>query len=119
VMIGKLNPVIRGWANYHRHVCSSAAFTKADSSVFGQLWRWARRRHTAKGKRWTRQHYFRSTATTIWQFFATVKGNLGQRKIANPLRAGSVRIVRHVKVCKKGNEIRLLLLHYRDPFRLG
>jgi len=39
VMIGKLNPVIRGWANYHRHICSSAALTKVDSSIFGQLWR--------------------------------------------------------------------------------
>ena len=98
MMIAKLNPVIRGWANYHRHVCSSAAFTKVDSCIFWQLWRWARRRHTAKGKRWTRKHYFRTTATTLWQFFATVKGKLGQRRIVDLLRAGSVRIIRHVKI---------------------
>ncbi len=98
VMIGKLNPVVRGWANYHRHVCSSAAFTKVDSSIFGQLWRWARRRHTAKGKRWTRKHYFRTTPTTLWQFFATVKGKTGPGRIVDLQRAGSVSIIRHIKV---------------------
>jgi RNA-directed DNA polymerase len=98
VMIGKLNPVVRGWANYHRHVCSSAAFTKVDSSIFWQLWRWARRRHTAKSKRWTRKHYFRTTSTTLWQFFATVKGETGPGRIVDLQRAGSVSIIRHVKV---------------------
>jgi RNA-directed DNA polymerase len=97
-MIGKLNPVIRGWTSYHRHVCSSAAFAWVDSCIFGQLWRWARRRHKAKGKRWTRKHYFRTTATTLWQFFATVKGNVGPRRIVDLLRAGSISIVRHVKI---------------------
>lgn len=97
-MIGKLNPVIRGWANYHHHVCSSAAFAWVDSCIFGQLWRWARRRHTAKGKRWTRKHYFRTTASTLWQFFATVKGKEGRRTIKDLLRAGSVTIFRHVKI---------------------
>jgi RNA-directed DNA polymerase len=98
VMIGKLNPVIRGWTNYHRHACSSAAFARVDSSIFGQLWRWARRRHTAKGKRWTRKHYFRTTSTTLWQFFATVKGITGPGRIVDLQRAGSVSIIRHVKI---------------------
>jgi len=97
VMIGKLNPVIRGWANYHRHVCFSADFTNVDSCIFGQLWRWARRRHTAKGKRWTRKHYFRTTSTTQWQFFATVKEETGPGRIVDLERAGSVSIIRHVK----------------------
>ncbi len=98
VMIGKLNPVIRGWANYHRGVCSSAAFAWVDSSIFRHLWRWARRRHKAKGKRWTRKRYFRETASTAWQFFETVKGKEGQRRIVDLFRAGSVKIIRHIKI---------------------
>lgn len=98
VMIGKLNPVIRGWANYHRWVCSSAAFAWVDSCIYRQLWRWARRRHGNKGKRWTRKRYFRETAATLWQFFETVKGKGGQRKIVDLFRAGSVKIIRHVKI---------------------
>lgn len=98
VMIGKLNPVIRGWANFHRGVCSSAAFAWVDSSIYWHLWRWARRRHRSKGKRWTRKRYFRETVTTQWQFFATIKGKEGQRKIVDLFRAGSVKIIRHVKI---------------------
>lgn len=98
VMIGKLNPMIRGWANYHRWVCSSAAFAWVDSCIYRQLWRWARRRHGNKGKRWTRKRYFRQTTATLWQFFATVKGTGGQRKVVDLFRAGSVKIIRHVKI---------------------
>lgn len=98
IMIGKLNPVIRGWANFHRGVCSSAAFAWVDSCIYRQLWRWARRRHKAMGKRWTRKRYFRETDSTKWQFFETIKGKAGQRKIADLFRAVGVTIVRHVKI---------------------
>lgn len=98
IMIGKLNPVIRGWANFHRGVCSSAAFAWVDSSIYRHLWRWARRRHKAKGKRWTAKRYFRATDLTKWQFFETVKGDAGQRKVVDLFRAGSVKIIRHTKI---------------------
>jgi RNA-directed DNA polymerase len=120
LMIGKLNPVIRGWANYHRHVCSSAAFAWVDSCIFGQLWRWARRRHPAKGKRWTRRHYFRETATTLWQFFATVKGKTGPGRIVDLQRAGNVSIIRQVKVKGTANPYdRDQDEYFRDRAALG
>lgn len=114
VMIGKLNPVIRGWANYHRWVCSSAAFAWVDSCIYRQLWRWARRRHGNKGKRWTRKRYFRETAATRWQFFETVKGTGSQRKVVDLFRAGSVKIIRHVKIRGAANPYDPAL---RDYFR--
>ena len=33
-MIQKLNPVIRGWAMYHRHVVAKAAFSSIDSHIW-------------------------------------------------------------------------------------
>src|SRR4051812_4862275 len=30
-LIHQLNPVIRDWANYHRHIVAKATFTKVDS----------------------------------------------------------------------------------------
>jgi len=33
-LIGQLNPIIRGWANFHRHVASKQTFTKVDNAIF-------------------------------------------------------------------------------------
>ncbi len=39
VLIRKLNPVIRGWANYHRHLVSSHVFSLIDNQIWHLLWR--------------------------------------------------------------------------------
>ena len=36
MVIGKLNPVIRGWANYHCHVVSSRIFSAMDHRAHAQ-----------------------------------------------------------------------------------
>ena len=53
-LIDLLNPKIRGWANYHRHVVSSRIFSSVDRSIFYNLWQWARggtRRKTHTGSK--------------------------------------------------------------------
>src|SRR5262249_57332910 len=57
-LIDELNPKIRGWANYHRHVVSKRTFDRADHEIFSRLWRWARRRHPTKSPHWLKQKYF-------------------------------------------------------------
>ena len=57
-LITKLNPVIRGWANYHRHVVSKEVFARIDSQINRALWRWAKRRHRQKPASWVRKKYF-------------------------------------------------------------
>jgi hypothetical protein len=44
-LIGLLNPMIRGWANYHRHVVAKKTYSTVDYHIWYALWRWARRRH--------------------------------------------------------------------------
>ena len=53
-----LNPIIRGWANYHRHMVSKRTFANVDHLIFQMLWRWARRRHPNKCKQWVKDRYF-------------------------------------------------------------
>src|SRR5258708_33229784 len=36
-LIHKLNPKIRGWANYHRHVVSTRTFARVDHHIFSSL----------------------------------------------------------------------------------
>ncbi len=43
ILIKKLNQVLHGWANYHRHVVASEAFNRIDTYVFEELWRMLRK----------------------------------------------------------------------------
>lgn len=63
-----LNPVIRGWGNYHRIVHASRPFAKMDHLVFRALWRWAVRRHPTKGRRWIKRRYFHREGSRDWIF---------------------------------------------------
>jgi RNA-directed DNA polymerase len=53
-LIRLLNPILRGWANYHRHVVAKKTFVRNDANVWSLLWQWATRRHPNKGARWVR-----------------------------------------------------------------
>jgi RNA-directed DNA polymerase len=57
-LIKALNPIIRGWANYHRHVCSAEAFWTAERIIRYQLLCWARRTHPKKSYGWLKRKYF-------------------------------------------------------------
>ena len=76
-LIVQLNPLIRGWANYHRHVSSKATFACVDHAIFEALWRWAKRRHPNKGAHWIRNRYFCQQGSRAWSFFGEVKGAEG------------------------------------------
>lgn len=57
-LIRRLNPVIRGWANYYRHVVSKEVFADIDSAIWRTTWNWAKRRHPHRGRKWVRTRYF-------------------------------------------------------------
>jgi RNA-directed DNA polymerase len=100
-MLRVLNPVIRGWANYHRHACSKKAFNYVDYCIFRNLWRWAKRRHPNKKAQWIRNRYFRTIGNRNWCFFATQKTEGGEAKVIDLLYMSTVKIVRHTKI--RGN----------------
>jgi len=97
-LIAQLNPVIRGWANYHRHVVSKATFIKADTAIFAVLWSWATRRHPKKSGRWIVTKYFRTRNGRRWTFVGTRVDKGGQPHELTLCRAGDVPIQRHVKI---------------------
>jgi RNA-directed DNA polymerase len=72
-LIGILNPVIRGWANYYRSVVSAKAFGACDSFLVKLLRSWSTRRHAHKNRHWVFRRYWRPTATWTWNF-ATSSG---------------------------------------------
>ncbi|HEY9710886.1 MAG TPA: reverse transcriptase domain-containing protein, partial [Oculatellaceae cyanobacterium] len=93
-LIGNLNPIIRGWANYYSAVISKAIYAKLDSLMFQKLQSWARRRHSNKGGHWVSRRYWHSIGGDNWSF-ATEKGG---QTVSKLLKHAETKIVRHVKV---------------------
>jgi RNA-directed DNA polymerase len=69
VLIRNLNPVITGWANFHRHACSKKVFFKLDRILWRNIWNWARRRHNNLGYRKIVSLLFLTIGKRKWQFF--------------------------------------------------
>lgn len=102
-LIGLLNPVIRGWANYHRGVVATETFAKADHDIWLLLWRWMRRRHPKKSRRWIVDEYHEPTKTRQWVFACWVRGQKEKKHLLQLQQATDVKIVRHVKVKAAAN----------------
>jgi RNA-directed DNA polymerase len=97
-LIAQLNPLIRGWANYHRHICSKETFGKVDHAIFKVLWHWAKRRHPNKSKRWIRSRYFHTVGGRNWVFEGELTNKAGRTYTIQLFYASKVRIKRHVKI---------------------
>ena len=98
-----LNPIIRGWVNYHRHVVSKKTFHSVDHAIFQSLWHWAKRRHPNKSASWVKKKYFRTIEGRDWRFFGTSPTPKGDFLTRTLEIAGHTPIRRHVKVQGKAN----------------
>jgi len=102
-LINRLNPIIRGWANYHQHVCSSQAYRRVDAAIFNALWRWAKRRHPNKGARWVKQRYFKSVGNRHWVFSGEAANKDGEPITLRLTSASHTPIRRQTKIRAKAN----------------
>jgi RNA-directed DNA polymerase len=93
-VIFKLNPILSGWAGYHRTMMATRTFAKMDSLIFWALWRWAKRRHPNKGARWVKRRYFHASKTKQWVF---TDGSTTLVKLA------SFKKRRHIKIRSDAN----------------
>lgn len=100
-LIRLLNPVIRGWANYHRHICSSSTFSKMSHLIWYMLWRWARFRHPLKNAKWVKAKYFHAIGNDKW-CFATKNSKYSESfyRMVDPTK---VPITRHIKIKSECN----------------
>jgi RNA-directed DNA polymerase len=102
-LIEQLNPVIRGWAQYHRHVVSKRIFSTVDHCIFWMLWRWAKRRHPNKSAKWIKKRYFSTHEARNWVFFGEVTRVSGETRPIWLFSAASVPIRRHIKLQGRAN----------------
>lgn len=103
-LIAILNPMIRGWANYHRHSSSKRIFITAEFEIFKMLWRSVRRKHPHKSTEWIRKRYCPPKGDRSWRFSGMIKqdrqGNM-QPIYLVPL--AKIPIQRHIKVRAAAN----------------
>jgi RNA-directed DNA polymerase len=57
-VIKVLSPVIRGWCNYYRYAVAKRTFAVLDHHVWQITYKWAKRRHPKKNRRWVVNHYY-------------------------------------------------------------
>ena len=101
-MVLWLNPIIRGWAMYHRHVVAKSTFRHIDHDVWELLWQWAKRRHPKKNLHWVKARYFYKYGIRDWIFAADLK----EAGLAYPpvlFRAMTIPIKRHTKIRGEAN----------------
>lgn len=72
-----LNPILRGWANYYRHVVSKTTFSTLDHWMNRKTIRWGRVSHPNKPWKWVKGRYYgrlRSGRDDRWVFGDTRTG---------------------------------------------
>jgi RNA-directed DNA polymerase len=100
-LIKKLNPILRGWANYHRHVCSGKTFWGLNRVINHQVLLWARRTHPKKSYGWLKQKYF--NAAGVFGFSARVQTRDGENRVLRLYSMAKTVIDRHIKVRAQAN----------------
>jgi RNA-directed DNA polymerase len=102
ILTKKLNQVLRGWANYHRHVVSSETFSRIDTYVFEQLWRMLRNRHPRKSRKWLFKKYWMASGKKhIFAVLTKTKKN--SKRVYQVIRTCSIGIRRHIKIKAAAN----------------
>jgi RNA-directed DNA polymerase len=98
LVIRRLNPILRGFANYYKGVVSKETFSYISSRLWRYLWCWAKRRHPNKSKKWIRKRYFKTINGNKWTFATTISDRRGKEKDLILYPIAYTPIDRHVKV---------------------
>jgi RNA-directed DNA polymerase len=89
-LIGQLNPIIRGWANYYKTCSAKAIFNDLDKELFWKLAKWGRFRHPRKWWKWVYRRYWKRHQTK-----GTLEFSDGDYTLIN---FAQTKIERHTKV---------------------
>jgi RNA-directed DNA polymerase len=88
-VIKQLSPVIRGWCNYFRYAVAKRTFANLDHHVWRVTYKWAKRRHPTKSRRWVVHRYYGVDQGRGWDLWD------GRNRLP---RHNETRVSRYVKV---------------------
>lgn len=72
-LIQRINPIIRGWANYYVFSDNMRAFNKVDKVMIYRLLKWGYNKHPTKKKGWVKNRYFHKIGNKTWNFCTVAK----------------------------------------------
>ncbi len=93
-LIGKLNPIIKGWANYYSTVVSKDTFSKVDFIIYQQLLAWAKYSHNGTPIKEIVRKCWQTVGKDHWVFATKESDKITTRL----LKHANTPIVRHIKV---------------------
>lgn len=108
LLIHMLNPALRGWANYHRHIVAKETFNYVDYRIWKMLWQWCRRRHKNRRLRWVKTKYFKTVGKRNWVF----SGEWEKSKMLRLFSCNDTVIKRHTKLKAEANPYDLAFEEY-------
>ncbi len=101
-LIMKLNPIIRGWVNYHKTVVSKKIFWNLSKYIFDKLLKWAKSEHPNKKIHWIFDKYF-AKGEQRGRFSISETDKKGNERIFQLFAIGLVPIRRHIKIKSEAN----------------
>jgi RNA-directed DNA polymerase len=119
MLIKRLNPALKGWAQYHKGTVAKQTFSKVDHLIYWRLTRWGLRRHPRKTGNWVYAHYWKQCGSR--RLFAGLQDDPfgGDERIPFPLYSlTDMKIVRHVKVKGDYNPFHLDWVAYGEKLRV-
>lgn len=97
-VIRYLNPKLKGWCNFYRHVASKRVFSYVEYQIWKALWRWSYKRHRNKGRRWVAKKYFHTLRGRSWIFATKAQDRDGKEHTFALTQVYDTPINRHIRV---------------------
>nr|AVR57695.1 hypothetical protein [Halamphora calidilacuna] len=92
VLIKKLNPILKGWANYYRSSYhSQEVFQSIGHYVYQRWWIWARKKHRRRSKHWIYSKYVFKTPKRSWRIGASEKMFLFDMTLAKQIKVKNLK----------------------------
>lgn len=102
MLIRVLNPVLRGWSNYHKHVVSKSTFWAINTYIHARLLAWAKKEHSDKKINWIiKRHFFARKPKGDFSAVETSKN--GIKRVLQIYSLAMIPILRHVKIKAEAN----------------
>ena len=114
-LIAKLNPILRGWAEYHKGSVAKKTFSTLDHQIYWRLMRWGLRRHPRKSRKWVLERYW-TRVNGRWDFSGY--GSKCSSETMLLYKLSDTPIIRHMKIKGEYNPFDPKWMVYGEELRM-